>query len=138
MQSAPKARREGGRGVPARPEGDFPNMTRHCEFIKKNLERVDGSQRLLHRFAYFLMFINVSQGRGIDWAHPRGRHDPPDGRIAGSRGADQKHAPFFPFKKIQAYIFNFSSAFEVRLVGLFGRSKILRGADNVLSTWAGF
>ena len=49
-------------------------------------DECDGSQRLLHRFTYFLMFINVSQRLGIDWEHPLGRHGRPDGRTTGSRG----------------------------------------------------
>ena len=69
----------------------------------------DGSRRLLHRFTYFLMFINVSRRLRIDWEHPWSRQGAPGGRIAGFRGwlkKTTKISGYVPFKKRSAYIVN--------------------------------
>ena len=62
---------EGATGVPARPGGDFPNMAPGRPSVSQSLSETSedecaGSQRLLHRFTHFLMFINVLRSMEID------------------------------------------------------------------------
>ena len=91
-----------------------------------------GSQRLLHRFTYFLMFINVSQGWEIDWEHPWGRHGAPGGRIARFRARVKKRRSFLdirPLKKTRAYISIDLGAMKTRECQFKG-ARILVPQDN--------